>query len=517
MKKQLKCVAFVATMLFTWHSTFAQKTSEVVQIIRTPNSVAYDMVYSDKNEITTFQISRPDANQYSVNRYSLDGQLLGSVIPWSDEELSTMRIHDVELYSEPNGNVGLYYVATRLGTDTATFHKITITEDMDLIEEDFQWYGLDFPSQIQDRNGVKAFVGKDRSVLLSYNDKFLDSVHIVRFDADGEILAERKMRCYGGQVSGGLVYEESYYHKLIPTPDSTGCRFITGRNYAWGPYNPPGPLFYTCFTMDEHLNVVDSLKNTDTLSFPLLCGNLAYYRVNPHNGRSYSVNSFSYPAVNGNPEIEYDLLMGVYDENMFQLNYAWAKHSDEHFYGGFEYSIDFDSDDNVYMLGDVDYEFLYITYMDADLNKLGEIYIKEPDTPLGAIGLVALPEGGCLVRSSSFFSYDGYIHKVTLSDLLDIEEAHSHGFAVATAYPNPGKDVLNIRTALQNARLEVYDLNGRLIHSQTLTGNVTPIDAAAWPSGMYVWKVYTNQAGPSTLRQAQGSGTLVETGKWIKQ
>ena len=56
--------------------------------------------------------------------------------------------------------------------------------------------------------------------------------------------------------------------------------------------------------------------------------------------------------------------------------------------------------------------------------------------------------------------------------------------------------------------------------SQRITDNVTTIDAAAWPSGVYVWKVYTNQAGPSTLRWASGiagSGTLVETGKWVKE
>ena len=504
MKKYLKYVILSFTMLVVWHSTFAQKATNIEQIIQTPNSIPYNMVYSNENEITVFQISNSTTSRYSVNRYSTDGQFLGSVTPWSDEELSTMRIHDVDLYSEPNGAVGLYYVSTQLGTDTTTFHKITITEDMNLIGEDFQWYGLDFPDQIHDGNGVKTFVVKDNNVLLSYNDKDMDSVHIVRFDADGEVVAERKMKCYGGQVSAGLVYEESYFHKLIPTPDSTGCRFITGRNYAWGPYNPPGPLVYTCFTMDEHLNVADSIKNTDTLSFPFLCGSLAYYRVNHHNGRSYSVNSFSYPAVNGNPAIENDLLMGVYDENMFQLNYTWGIHSDEHTQGGYEYSIDFDADDNVYMLGNVDYEFHYIAYMDADLNKLGEIYIKEPDIPLAPRCLVALPEGGCLVSSSSYYSYDGYIYKVTLSDLLDIEEAHSNGFTMAMAYPNPGKDVLNIRTALENAHLEVYDLNGRLMHNQGITDSVTTIDAAAWPSGVYVWKVIAN-------------GKEAEIGKWIKQ
>ena len=82
-------------------------------------------------------------------------------------------------------------------------------------------------------------------------------------------------------------------------------------------------------------------------------------------------------------------------------------------------------------------------------------------------------------------------------------------FSWAVAYPNPGKDVLNIRTGLRNARVEVYDMSGRLMHSQALTENVTAIDAGGWPSEAYFWKVYT---GVST-----GLTTLVETGKWIKE
>ncbi|MBR0540311.1 MAG: T9SS type A sorting domain-containing protein [Bacteroidales bacterium] len=77
-------------------------------------------------------------------------------------------------------------------------------------------------------------------------------------------------------------------------------------------------------------------------------------------------------------------------------------------------------------------------------------------------------------------------------------------------YPNPGGNTLNIHTALQNVRVEVYDINGRLFHSQALTENVTAIDATDWAEGVYVWKVYVG--GPST-----GSGTLAETGKWVKE
>ena len=88
-------------------------------------------------------------------------------------------------------------------------------------------------------------------------------------------------------------------------------------------------------------------------------------------------------------------------------------------------------------------------------------------------------------------------------------EAHANGLKLAIAYPNPGNNMLNIRTGLKNARVEVYDTNGRLLHSQAITENVTGIDAGGWASETYIWKVYT---GVST-----GSTTLAETGKWIKE
>ena len=71
-------------------------------------------------------------------------------------------------------------------------------------------------------------------------------------------------------------------------------------------------------------------------------------------------------------------------------------------------------------------------------------------------------------------------------------------------YPNPGGSTLNIRTALQNAWVEVYDMNGRLVHCQTITENVTSIGAGAWANGIYVWKVVSEKAE-------------IETGKWVKE
>ena len=98
----------------------------------------------------------------------------------------------------------------------------------------------------------------------------------------------------------------------------------------------------------------------------------------------------------------------------------------------------------------------------------------------------------------------GAIYKIPKEAFDGIEEAHDAGFAVAVAYPNPGKDVLNIRTGLKDARVEVYDMNGRLIHRQDITENVTGIDAGDWAEGVYVWKVVAD-------------GKEVEGGKWIKE
>jgi hypothetical protein len=100
---------------------------------------------------------------------------------------------------------------------------------------------------------------------------------------------------------------------------------------------------------------------------------------------------------------------------------------------------------------------------------------------------------------------------------VGIEEAHENGLKVAVAYPNPGKDVLNIRTGLKDARVEVYDMSGRLMHRQDITENVTGIDVTDWVEGVYVWKVYVSDGGPSTGSGTASSTTLAETGKWVKE
>ncbi len=122
--------------------------------------------------------------------------------------------------------------------------------------------------------------------------------------------------------------------------------------------------------------------------------------------------------------------------------------------------------------------------------------------------LGACPEGGCLLSCHKIHEATNEagncLIKIPKQTFLSIDEAHDAGFAVAVAYPNPGKEVLIIRTGLKDARVEVYDMHGRIVHSQEITENTTAINTKNWSDGIYLWKVISN-------------GKEVESGKWIKQ
>ena len=163
--------------------------------------------------------------------------------------------------------------------------------------------------------------------------------------------------------------------------------------------------------------------------------------------------------------------------------------------------------------------WVVIEQLDNDFNTLKEVYYGTNDDMIWycAESITTTSDGGVLMTAQTKEltdqSQQGSVVVKFPAEVFDgIDEAHENGLKAAIAYPNPGKDVLNIRTGLNDARVEVYDMNGRLIHSQALTENVTAIDATEWAEGVYVWKVYASDGGPST-----GSGTLVETGKWIKE
>ena len=475
------------------------------EIRSTEDTIVFAMNYIDETTLFTLASKTNNDNKtvVFVQKMRDDGKVLASAQVWDEEFLAdTATPFITEIFRFQDREPFFYFLKRHEGSDTCTFHKAIIHEGLSLTFENYDWYGSDF----YEINGhlinktVNVIVNKDGGAVLSYITEY-EGIKIVKFDDAGNMLAENLIDAHPDLLSG---------HGLVTTPDSLGCRIIRQRT--------DGPYGFSCFTFDADLNLVDTIVNVDQLSYPpVSCCDNAYFRVNRYSGKTYSINKWSVPAYNNNPEIYQDILMSVYDENMIQTHFTWGIHTPTVCQGGLIYTIDFGSSDEVYMAGGMDGAVphnLYVAYMDQDLNKYGEIYYVHPSKYLIAECLVACPDGGCLVYCDGLddntHAAENCIIKITVSDFLNIEEAHSHGFAVAMAYPNPGKDVLNIRTALQNAHVEIYDLTGKLVCKKEITENVTSINAESWPSGIYVWKVYTS--GVST-----GSTALVETGKWVKE
>ena len=138
--------------------------------------------------------------------------------------------------------------------------------------------------------------------------------------------------------------------------------------------------------------------------------------------------------------------------------------------------------------------YCMIEWLNTDMDTISTFFLDK------LIESISLMDDGSILASGLH-----HIAKFPASAFVSIEEAHAHNLKVAVAYPNPGGDVMNVRTSLRDCTLLVYDMQGRMVHQQEITDDVTSVDASSWSSGTYVWELGTEN----------GSGIL-ESGKWVK-
>ncbi len=481
------------------------QAQELNEILYSPDSWIYSMMFEDSHTFV--------ANKTIVDQNSNVTEIQFVRMTDEGEELASQQLFSAEEYAEvvwisplqrlPNGHLALFY-AKRV-SDIATFYRVDLKDDLSFSVLQLDWETDDYYDD--DRTfypyNTGVAVNKDGCAIITYppHSQYhlngTEAMQFLKFDAEGELVCQRLMEGFRGQDR----------HHTLPAPDSLGCRIILRNN---------GSPKLDCHTLDADLNTVAVKENVEELSWPYQCCRFAYLKTNPANGKTYSNNTINYPAYGGNPAIVEDIMMSVFDaENFRQTNYTWGLTTQSNDGAGIRQSIGFDNDNNVYMVGQMDNvmanEFLnrnlYIACLDENLNKLGEIYHVD-DYVYMVKSMAACPEGGCLVSCHKIHEATNEagncLIKVSKETIVGIDEAHDAGFAVAVAYPNPGKDVLNIRTGLQDARVEVYDMSGRMVYGQKITENVTGIDAGGWAEGIYVWKVMAD-------------GKEVESGKWIKQ
>ncbi|MBQ8223299.1 MAG: T9SS type A sorting domain-containing protein [Bacteroidales bacterium] len=158
--------------------------------------------------------------------------------------------------------------------------------------------------------------------------------------------------------------------------------------------------------------------------------------------------------------------------------------------------------------------WVVIEHLNSNLETISSVYYTSDNDEIHTVVnsiLSTKEEDLLLVGTSHGLEGDKswcFVTKFPASAFLNIEEAHAHNLKLAVAYPNPGGDVMNIRTGLRNATLSVYDMQGRKIHEQEITDEITSVDASRWENGTYVWKL--------GIRNEELGMKCVESGKWVK-
>jgi hypothetical protein len=181
--------------------------------------------------------------------------------------------------------------------------------------------------------------------------------------------------------------------------------------------------------------------------------------------------------------------------------------------------VDIAVDGNIYFAYTLNVGFMYddswimIEKLDANFDTISTFFYDQEWVYNNLFSMKATCDGGVILVSYSQNLDNGdkcstTITKFPASAFVSIEEAHAHNLKVAVAYPNPGGDVMNVRTSLLDCIFQVYDMQGRMVHQQEITDDVTSVDASNWPSGTYVWKL--------GMRNEELGMKEIETGKWVK-
>ena len=310
-----------------------------------------------------------------------------------------------------------------------------------------------------------------------------DRHRIIRFDKWGNVLADR------------------YFTSVLFDPERLFTLNVDSTGYLLGGCDVhEQPVKTRCFNLDFNLDTT-LLHDEIYWDFPLpgWCQSIVfpYIAKHPVSGCLYVVGSFRYDS---NGQFGYqNAIIAKFDEDMSHID-KWVitidtSGEDQRAYWK---SIDFFADGSIVMCANV-YDGFYVARYDEDLNKFSEVYCPSHGEWQGPFEVCAMPNGDCLITT-----IDDKIYHILADSFWNVEEAHDNGLNVAVAYPNPGKDVLNIRAGLKDARVEVYDMRGRMVYRREITENVTSINAESWLSGTYIWKVFlgNNEA---------------ETGNWIKE
>jgi hypothetical protein len=182
-------------------------------------------------------------------------------------------------------------------------------------------------------------------------------------------------------------------------------------------------------------------------------------------------------------------------------------------------SLDFISPNNIFLAGSSNSNWfpfqnepswIMLNVLDSNLNlKNQKFYGGDAFYIINAI--LATQDSGCLI-SCSRYDYltqneenDVYILKVNKDGLLvSTPENPIINTKTCYIYPNPGNDLLNINSPLDQLHIQLFNLTGILECAAELSVGTNSISVSNLPAGIYLYRIFDQ------------NNRIIQSGEWIK-
>ena len=124
--------------------------------------------------------------------------------------------------------------------------------------------------------------------------------------------------------------------------------------------------------------------------------------------------------------------------------------------------------------------------------------------------ILATGDGGCIMVGNRYdyeiqdMERDIYIVKVNSDGLVTWTQEIPVDKHNTTVYPNPGTNILNVKTNNESIDFELVNINGQVVLKRLLIGKSSSLNVEMLKSGIYFYRLIENNK-------------IIKTGKWIKQ
>ena len=335
---------------------------------------------------------------------------------------------------------------------------------------------------------------KDSSFLYYCSPRFTSNMFLFKMSYLGDSIA---YRAYEGDSAG-------WAQSITYNPDSTGYWL---HNFL-GHYNQ-GSYIVSCIEVNENLEQTKVYFYEEFYQPPFTS------KLMPDG--TLITAGYSFITVSANVYKKY-ISVVKYDSSFNKLYLKNLTNPDTNSRGGEVIAVDYYDPSCIYVAGTHNLQGLsghepswfYVAKMNDTLGIDFEKYIGGDDY-YWLFSVTATKDGGVLLAGTRAavgapgFHRDGYIIKLDSTGcFVGLPEDSGIQIKDALVYPNPGRDMLYVRTALKNCTINLYDMNAKKVLTTPIDRHITGINSNGLPAGKYIYVIQQNNR-------------IVDKGKWIKE